>query len=69
MISDTESTGDTEEMKIQQQVEKINLNAGTTPEVSEEEQKKAEAFKKAGNEAFKGKEIDLLSFSLVAQMS
>ena len=56
LISDTESTGDTEEQKINEKVQAINLNA--TPEdseYSEEEEKKAEAFKVAGNEFFKGK--------------
>ena len=59
LISDTESTGETEEQKINEAVSAINLNssaaAGQNSEYSEEEEKKAEAFKKAGNDLFKGK--------------
>ena len=58
LISDTESVGDSEEQKIEDKVKAINLNtsaaAGST-EFSEEEDKKADEFKAAGNEFFKGK--------------
>ena len=59
LISDTESVGDTEEQKIEEQVKAINLNAPAasqdSSEYTAEEEAKAEAFKQAGNEAFKGK--------------
>ena len=59
LISDTESVGDSEESKINEQVQAINLNTSAatsnTGEFTEEEDEKAEAFKAAGNEAFKGK--------------
>ncbi len=57
LISDTESVGDTEEQKIEEQVKAINLNAPASQdqsEFTEEEEKKMESFKTAGNEAFKG---------------
>ena len=59
LISDTESVGENEEQKIEEQVKAINLNssaaAGSSTEFSEEEDNKADEFKTAGNEAFKGK--------------
>ena len=71
LISDTESVGDTEESKINEQVQAINLNtsaaASSTGEFSEEEDQKSEAFKAAGNEFFKGKSVgndDLLKHTL-----
>ena len=66
LISDTESTGDTEEQKINEAVSAINLNsaaASQNSEYSEEELEKAEAFKTEGNELFKGK---LSSLFLIA---
>ena len=60
LISDTESVGDSEEQKINEQVKAINLNtaaASNSDEYSEEEEKKAEAFKTAGNDFFKGKQL------------
>ena len=61
LISDTESVGDTEEQKINEQVQAINLNtsaAAGTSEFSEAEELKAEVFKAAGNEAFKSKKLN-----------
>ena len=59
LISDTESVGENEEQKIEEQVKAINLNssaaAGSSTEFSEEEDNKADEFKTAGNESFKGK--------------
>ena len=49
--------GDSEEQKIEEKVKAINLNpsaAATAGQVSPEEDEKADAFKAAGNEAFKG---------------
>lgn len=60
LISDTESTGDTEEQKINEAVSAINLNsaaASQNSEYSEEELEKAEAFKTEGNELFKAKKF------------
>ena len=51
--------GENEEQKIEEQVKAINLNssaaAGSSTEFSEEEENKADEFKTAGNESFKGK--------------
>ena len=60
LISDTESVGDSEEQKIEEKVKAINLNsnaaaAGSSNDFSEEEENKADEFKTAGNESFKGK--------------
>jgi hypothetical protein len=59
LISDTESVGDSEEQKINEQVKAINLNTSAATdasgEYSEAEEKKADEFKAAGNEFFKGK--------------
>jgi len=52
--------GDSEEQKIEEKVKAINLNpsaAATAGQVSPEEDEKADAFKAAGNEAFKGKKF------------
>ena len=56
--------GDPEEQKINEQVKAINLNASAATEngeYSEEEEKKMEVFKNAGNELFKGKQASFLT--------
>ena len=64
MISDTESVGDSEEVKIQKIVDNANKDSDACPneqtadsDFSEEEIKKSEDFKNKGNEFFKGMSI------------
>ena len=51
--------GDSEEQKIEEKVKAINLNANaaaaSSSEYSEEEDKRSDEFKAAGNESFKSK--------------
>ena len=67
LISDTESVGEAEEeKKIEERVQAMNLNSSSAQEAefSEEEDAKSEAFKKKGNELFKGKYFHLKSHSI-----